>query len=173
MKEDALKRMVNENRDAFDHRTPAEKVWKGIAGTLFGRETISLWNSVSLWRAAAVLLLGVSVLLLVTGQRTVNLPGITSAQQEFRDVESYYSAQISEKSALISQEGLFADDSFTQDIQKLEAMYTVLAEEMKKHPSEKVKDALVLNMIVRIDLLNQQIQKLEDIRRPKEEGASI
>jgi hypothetical protein len=33
---------------------------------------------------------------------------------------------------------------------------------MKTSPSAKVKDALILNMLVRIDLLNQQIQKLED-----------
>ena len=74
---------------------------------------------------------------------------------------------------MISNEGLFADDSFTQDIQKLEAMYAVISEEMKKHPSEKVKDALVLNMLVRIDLLNQQIQKLEESKEKKAPDTSI
>jgi hypothetical protein len=38
---------------------------------------------------------------------------------------------------------------------------------MKIKPSEKVKDALILNMLVRIDLLNQQIKKLEDSRKDK------
>lgn len=94
-------------------------------------------------------------------------------QQDFADIETFYSAQISEKVALISTEDMFADDSFTPDIQKLEAMYTVLAEEMKKHPSQKVKDALVLNMLVRIDLLNQQIQKLEETKKRKSETAVI
>lgn len=173
MKEDSLHRMVKEHREEFDHRSPSKKVWKGIVNTLFGREVVSLWNSVPLWRAAAIVLFGLSAYLLFTGPRTVTMPGLALSQQEFRDVESYYSAQISEKVALISHEGLFSDDSFTQDLQKLEAMYTVLAEEMKKHPSEKVKDALVLNMIVRIDLLNQQIQKLEDTKRDKAEAAAI
>jgi hypothetical protein len=40
-------------------------------------------------------------------------------------------------------------------------MYMVLKEEMKASPSEKVKDALVLNLLVRIDLLNQRLHKLE------------
>jgi hypothetical protein len=40
-------------------------------------------------------------------------------------------------------------------------MYHVLKEEMKSHPSQKVKDALVLNLLVRIDLLNQQLHKIE------------
>jgi hypothetical protein len=40
-------------------------------------------------------------------------------------------------------------------------MYMVLKEEMEARPSRKVKDALVLNLLVRIDLLNQQLQKLD------------
>lgn len=44
-------------------------------------------------------------------------------------------------------------------------MYEVLREEMKASPSEKVKDALILNMLIRIDVLNQQIKKLEDLRK--------
>jgi hypothetical protein len=37
----------------------------------------------------------------------------------------------------------------------------ILKEEMKSQPSEKVKDALVLNLLVRINLLNQQLYKLD------------
>jgi hypothetical protein len=33
---------------------------------------------------------------------------------------------------------------------------------MKTHPTQKVKDALVLNLLVRIDLLNQQLHKIEE-----------
>ncbi len=59
--------------------------------------------------------------------------------------------------------------SFTQDLEKLDAMYQVLREQMKSHPSEKIKDALILNMLVRIDLLNQQIENLEDSEKKAEE----
>ena len=52
-------------------------------------------------------------------------------------------------------------NGFTQDFQQLEAMYMILKEEMKNTPSQKVKDALVLNLLVRINLLNQQLYKLE------------
>ena len=51
-------------------------------------------------------------------------------------------------------------NGFTQDFKQLEAMYMILKEEMKSRPSEKVKDALVLNLLVRINLLNQQLYKL-------------
>ena len=81
---------------------------------------------------------------------------------EFRDVEQFYTEQISEKVKLISNfkraDGL---NGFTHDFHQLEAMYNVLNEQMKSNPSDKVKDALVLNLLVRIDLLNQQLHKLE------------
>ena len=48
-------------------------------------------------------------------------------------------------------------------------MYLVLREQMKSHPSEKVKDALILNLLVRIDLLNQQIEYIEDSKKAKSE----
>jgi hypothetical protein len=57
-------------------------------------------------------------------------------------------------------------NGFTRDFEQLEAMYMVLREEMKTRPSEKVKDALVLNLLVRIDLLNQQLHKLEEGHEP-------
>ncbi len=166
MKKDALEKLVSAHRDEFDNRTPSQGVWERISRAVFEGSEKSLWNSVGLWRAAAVLLMGVTVFLYFGKQSGLPIRAASSSQ-EFNDVESFYSAQIMEKAALISNEGLFVDDSFTQDLQKLEAMYAVMADEMKRHPSEKVKDALVLNMLVRIDLMNQQIQKLEESKQKR------
>lgn len=94
------------------------------------------------------------------------------ALNEFREVETYYNQQISEKVQLINSydrsEGL---NGFTMDIHQLEAMYMVLKEEMQSSPSQKVKDALVLNLLVRIDLLNQQLHRL-DAQEEEEARAS-
>ena len=173
MKKNTFEKFVHEHRDEFDDKSPSENVWKEIFHALFGSKSNSRWNSVSIWRAAAIVLMGVSVYLFFNKQLPLKEVKSLANQQDFKDIESFYTAQISEKVALISNEGLFADDSFTQDLQKLEAMYTVISEEMKKHPSEKVKDALVLNMLVRIDLLNQQIQKLEESKEKKDPATSI
>ena len=90
--------------------------------------------------------------------------------QEFSDVEAFYVQQISNKVQMIDQingnEGL---NGFTHDFRQLEAMYLVLKEEMKTRPSKKVKDALVLNLLVRINLLNKHLKQLED-ERIGEEG---
>ena len=62
---------------------------------------------------------------------------------------------------------------FTQDYQKLDAMYQVLKEEMKLHPSKKVKDALILNFLIRIDLLNQQLHELDKGFKPMEKTKEV
>ena len=157
---DHLEDFVHRNRDAFDDKEPSRRVWAGVETTL-GLSNISWKQPVYLWRAAAIFFMALSVYLLIpkgsigTGQ--------AQALKEFSDVEAFYVQQISNKVDMIdefsSSDGL---NGYTQDFQQLEAMYLVLKEEMKARPSEKVKDALVLNLLVRIDLLNQHLQRLED-----------
>jgi hypothetical protein len=153
---------VRKNRDAFDDKEPSGKIWKRIDRDLFPREKISVWNSVTVWRAAAMIFMVLSVYLLVPKNAITDTKQNTAALNEFTDVEEFYIEQISQKTELIEEfqrnEGL---NGFTHDFQQLEAMYMVLKEEMKTRPSQKVKDALVLNLLVRIDLLNQQLHKLE------------
>lgn len=150
---------VQQNRNAFDDKEPSEKIWKNISGSL-PTSGKTWWHSVVLWRAAAIIFMALSVYLVIpktpVGQQNA------TALREFTDVEAFYVEQISQKVQLIDEyqrnEGL---NGFTQDFQQLEAMYMVLKEEMKNRPSQQVKDALVLNLLVRIDLLNQQLHKLE------------
>jgi hypothetical protein len=154
-----LEDFIRQNKVAFDDKEPSEKVWTNIRRNMF---TISLWNSIGVWRAAAVVLLGFCIYLAVP--RLVNQYDKKIVLNEFHDVESFYISQISEKVDQIKESrgqeaGL---NGFTRDFQQLEAMYQVLKEEMKVSPSQKVKDALVLNLLIRIDLLNQQLHKIEE-----------
>jgi hypothetical protein len=164
---DRIEDFIQQNRNAFDDKEPSEKVWTGVERALIFSSS-SWWNSVMLWRAAAVIFMVLSLYLLIPkdGSRKQN----ELALKEFTDVENFYAEQISEKVELIGSfqrnEGL---NGFTHDFQQLEAMYLVLKEEMKTHPTQKVKDALVLNLLVRIDLLNQQLHKLEKGYKTEEE----
>jgi hypothetical protein len=163
---DSLKKFILQNRESFDDKQPDEKVWKKIEASLPAGKTISLWNSVSMWRAAAVLFLGLATYFFVTGnQSSLHKKEIAMLQGEFSDLEVYYSSEIAEKVSLISHmEESGEADTFTQDFQKLDAMYQVLKEQMKTQPTQKVKEALVLNLLVRIDLLNQLLHKLEQVQ---------
>jgi hypothetical protein len=164
---DQLEDFIKQNRSAFDDKEPSEKVWKGVEATL--PQKTSLWNSVVMWRAAAVIFMVLSGYLLIP-KNIISKQNSDMALNDFKDVEAFYVAQISEKVELIdgfkTTEGL---NGFTHDFKQLEAMYNVLKDEMKNHPSLKVKDALVLNLLVRIDLLNQQLNHLEKEYRPESE----
>lgn len=165
---DQLENFVRKNREAFDDKEPSNAVWKRVAEKLPVDRKISWWNSVMMWRAAAVIFMALSLYLLIppkpTRPQTNDL-----ALKDFNDVETFYVEQISEKVELIDDmqkhEGM---NDFTQNFKQLEAMYAVLKEEMKIHPSKKVKEALVLNLLVRIDLLNQQLHTLENDSEKKD-----
>jgi hypothetical protein len=171
MKKD-IEKFIRDNRNAFDDKEPSEKIWKNIENNLrFSKP--SLWNQVGLWRAAAVVFMVLSGYLMIPKSQLI--PQNDAAMKEFSETESFYIKQISEKVELIGEfernEGL---NGFTHDFQQLEAMYNVLKEEMKNRPSQKVKDALVLNLLVRIDLLNQQLHKLDGESKPsKEDKAQV
>jgi hypothetical protein len=154
-----LEDFIRQNKAAFDDKSPSDKNWNRISRTLF--EKNSLWNSVGIWRAAAVILFGICIYLALPKLQDRKENAI--ALNEFKDIESFYISQINNKvDQLSNQRGVEAGlNGFTHDFQQLEAMYQVLKEEMKIHPSQKVKDALVLNLLIRIDLLNQQLHKIE------------
>lgn len=167
-----LEDFVRQNRTAFDDREPSDKVWNSIESEIGFKAKTSFWNSVSIWRAAAILFMVLSAYLMFPKKDSAQRSD-TVALTEFNDVESFYTKQISEKVDLIDDfkrnEGL---NGFTRDFEQLEAMYMVLKEEMKSRPSAKVKDALVLNLLVRIDLLNQQLHKLEIGEESKDENTT-
>lgn len=163
---DHLEDFVHRNRDGFDDREPSSRVWPRIERSL-GLSGSSWRQPLFLWRAAAIFFMALSLYLLIPrGQMKSES---MQALKEFSDVEAFYSQQISHKEEMIGEingnEGL---NGFTQDFQQLEAMYMVLKEEMKARPSQKVKDALVLNLLVRVDLLNQHLHRLEQERVEEE-----
>lgn len=170
---DGIEDFIARNRGAFDDKAPPQSVWENIHSSLHPRRQVrGWWSELMMWRAAAVVFLALSMYLMVSGQRLdqPNDEGARVAMREFDDVEAYYIGEISQKVELI--ESIAADDTggeITPDFQRLEAMYHVLKEEMKSAPSKKVKDALVLNLLIRIDLLNQQLHKLEKEDKQGEE----
>jgi hypothetical protein len=170
---DLLKEFIDQNRGEFDNRQPSNSAWGNIENSL-PKARVVWWNSVTLWRAAAILLMGLSSYLLISP----NKQGLQSTKQltnEFKDLDTFYNTQITEKVELVSQFQLESGDlgdEVTQNLQKLEAMYQVLKLEMKNRPTQDVKDALVLNLLVRIDLLNQQLNKL-DRRGVKETSKTV
>ncbi|MBA4058701.1 MAG: hypothetical protein C0490_28550, partial [Marivirga sp.] len=94
---DPLEDFIRQNRNAFDDKEPSEKVWKNINAAL-PVKTESMWNSLSLWRAAAIVFMALSIYLLIPGKSDRNGKNLlTSQATDFNDVEAFYFQQISEK----------------------------------------------------------------------------
>jgi len=170
--QDALARFIAQNRAAFDrHEDPA--LWPSIEAALPARGRTVIWHSVTLWRAAAVVFFALSAVLLSLGRFGKSEKPDTAALLGFNDLENYYGGQISEKMDLVhryqAQTDLTEDD-VTQNLKKLEAMYLVLKDQLKARPTQDVRDALVLNLLVRIDLINQQLHKLDSDHPPVHVG---
>ncbi len=161
---DQLGKFIEENREGFDTQSTPENSWQKIESSLPKISKQIFWNSIGFWRAAAVVLLGLSVYLFVAKNYSRPNKQEVASMQGFTDLESYYSLQIAEKMNLVShyqsQTGL-TEDEVTQNLKKLEAMYLVLKDELKRRPTQDVRDALVLNLLVRIDLINQQLNKFD------------
>ena len=62
---DSLKEFVAQNKQAFDAHQPADSSWKQIEMKL-PEKRFRLWNSVILWRSAAILLMGISIFLFIS-----------------------------------------------------------------------------------------------------------
>ena len=161
---DSLGKFIAENRDAFDAQNPPDNAWKKIETALPDSSRQIFWSSVTVWRTAALVFFGLSAYLLITKNYSRPNKQEIAEIQGFNDLEVYYSSQISEKMDMVhryqSTTGL-TEDEITQNLKKLEAMYLVLKDEMRRRPSQDVRDALVLNLLVRIDLINQQLHKLD------------
>lgn len=159
---DGLEEFIRRNRDAFDDQEAPATVWSRISSNLNLSENRRWWNNLVLWKAAAVIFMCASVYFAISGKQS-QPESDALALNEFKDVEAFYISEISEKVELIeSIAGGDGTDDLTHDFKQLEAMYLVLKEELRTRPSKKVKDALVLNLLVRINLLNQQLQRIEE-----------
>lgn len=162
---DELKDFTEQNRAAFDTKEVPEKVWTNISQNLFGRQ--HFWQPIRYWQAAAVVFFALSSFLFLQDKVGVGVQQQAS-MKEFKATEAFYIEQISEKMKMIHAVNASDLNGFTQDFQQLEAMYMVLKEEMNNKPSEKVKDALILNLIIRINLLNKQLHEVEDAQTQDE-----
>lgn len=169
---DNLEQLVRDNRAAFDDKEPGKKVWDKIARRLDNKNSYE-W----IWKAAAVVFFLSTVGLGVFQYKSNSSVNFTAQQEqintEFQSIENFYIEMISEKKSMIydfEADNQIIDQTFEQDLQKLDAMYQVLKEELKANPSKQVVDALILNLLVRIDILNAQLQELDEADTESEGG---
>jgi hypothetical protein len=172
---DNLEKFIHENREQFDNREPGDELWNNISNKLDHSHRPERFINHWIWKAASIVLFVAVLGLLIERQFrqakevTINRPQKQTI--EFKQVEEYYTSLIVSKRAEI-QDYLQANPSFrnefTGDILQLDSMYVSLKMELSNNYSEKIVDAMIVNLQMRIRILNQQLNILQKIKNAKE-----
>lgn len=182
-KNDSLENFIRRNKQEFDRFVPSEEIWAKLENALDEKKQpkVITLTYTTLWRAAAVvlLLMGVTVLWRYAGFRgqeskvAIKNIDLKKINPELAEVEIYYTSLIAQKNDEIKK---FTDADpelsrdFSKELASLDSMYVKLKEELATLPAkEKVMDAMILNLQLRIQVLNQQLAILEKIRNLKKE----
>ena len=160
---DKIEKFIIANRQDFNSDRPGKDVWRNIESSLGWREKVGI--SI-LWKAAAVFFFAVSSLLLIERQGSSDFPQQIAIDQDFTLIEQFYISQINEMKDeidILLTSDIDVDDNFKEDLGKLDAMYLVLKDNLSQNPSRGVIDALVLNLIMKIDLLNEKLLEIDEV----------
>lgn len=164
--DDRIEHFIAANRSAFDDEEPSEKVWQHIAR----KRQKNSWGV--LWKIAAVVfLISTTYLIAERNFDTSADEGQSEQLSEFTQVESYYTMLIAEKKTEISN---MADGElkreFLLEIEQLDEQYGQLKQTYKnQHSGDLLMDAMINNLRLRIDILNQQLEILKKLKQQTDE----
>jgi len=186
-----LENFVRDNRENFDTANPSPKVWENIESKLNGskKETPVRQMKKKWWMAAAAITLILSATAAYFLLQQPPAPSslaetkTTPAKSETRDldiaaIDPNYAKQVAKFSGLIEekqkelqliqteQPSLY--EKFSDDIKKLDSTYHLLKHELPVNPNkEELLQAMIYNLQLQIDLLNQQLNIIQKIKASK------
>jgi hypothetical protein len=188
-----LERFIRENREAFDHLEPNAALWDKI-GDAIGENKQATTRVISMswvrWAVAATLFLALAGTVsyqLFWKSRTADLPIAQTNTTHEEPVDALVSQIDPQYAKLVSQftevietkqnqlKKMAKDDpelyqKFSGDIQRLDSSYHVLRSTLNANPNtEQLLQAMISNLQMQIDLLNQQLSIIQQVKQPKSE----
>jgi hypothetical protein len=188
-----LERFIRDNREAFDQLEPNAELWNKI-GEAIGENKKATTRVISMswvrWAVAATLFLALAGTVsyqLLWKSRTSDLPiAQTNKTQEapvdplVSQIDPQYAKLVSQFTEVIetkqSQLKKMAKDDpelyqqFSGDIQRLDSSYHVLRSTLNANPNtEQLLQAMISNLQMQINLLNQQLSIIQQVKQPKSE----
>ena len=166
---DQFEKFIMENRSSFDDSEPSNDLWNKIDHQLGKKKsTLSV-----IWKVAAVLFLVSTIALLFDRQIESNSGPALS--QEFVEAEDYYMMMINQRRQLITEKLTpEQEQEFLSEINDLDSMYLALKKTYQTNSSsERIMDAMINNLQLRLDILNRQLEILENIKGQTNENETI
>ena len=182
--EDKLKKFVDQNREAFDELEPDAQLWNTIEKKLDQKEAVQR-KSLSgqwIWKVAAVLFLGLSLALLfdkfnpISSQKSGSNQTAYQLPAQLLQVEQYYHTRIDEGMKELA--GLSQDDpellsELTAELIKMDSLYDQLKTKLPSASNpDAVIDAMTANLQLRMELLNNQMQLLQEFKIRRQSNRS-
>ena len=180
---DNIERFIRDNREGFDTELPGKKNWEEIEKQ-FGipKAPARIFSMTILrWSAAAAIFAGI----IATGLYLFNMPSAPSIENLAQDpvveqIDPQYAKMVAQFSSLIEEKQLELKSlekdnpelfkQFAGDIKKLDSTYQVLRNTLPANPNkEQLLEAMISNLQMQIGLLNQQLQIIQQVKRPKNE----
>ena len=175
--DDRLEKFLKTHREDLDDKIPRNDLWEGIARELPNAKQRRISKPVIFWRAAAVILLLFSSWLVFDKltQGTQEGTIVADLNPQLIEAEDYYISLIDQKREeilMISEKYEFGSD-FLYEIDQLDSMYVVLKQDMANGNEENLVDAMILNLQLRIEILNQQLSIIQSIENNQQDEAVI
>lgn len=160
---DKLEKFTKENREGFDSEEPREDLWNRIEEELPAPQKESWW---SYWKVAAMFFLVSTVMLLADKYQGTTEAPIQSMtiSEEFSEAEQFYSRLIAERQVQIDVYEVQGDlhREFLDDMHELDDLYLELRTTFEsKNGDQKLIDAMISNLRLRMRILDRQIEILE------------
>ncbi len=192
-----LERFVRDNREAFDNMEPSSALWDKIGEAIGEEKkttTRVVRMSWARWAVAATLFLALAGTIsyqLFRQQASSDLPIaqttdtpksqvaapeaidplVNQIDPQYAKLVSQFTEVIETKQSQLKQ--MEKDDpelykQFAGDIQKLDSSYHVLRSTLNANPNtEQLLQAMISNLQMQIDLLNQQLTIIQKVKQPK------
>ena len=171
--DDRLEKFVRKHRDEMDEKSPSNDLWQKIQGDLKSEtRQRSLGTPMVYWRAAAVILLLITSWLVLDrfaggDVQNDNQQVAVAIHPELQEAEYFYVSLISEKRQEIrdlSQKYDLGED-FLKELDELDTMYDLLKKDLANGDEENLIDAMIRNLQLQIEILNQQLIIIKSIEK--------
>lgn len=193
-----IERYIRDNREAFDDKEPSDALWDKISGQLpNGSMSVETQTTEAKivhkdfqnssyfkrfeglnWRLAAsvLVLLGIGVVLFninqkyqLTAQPEIVLTNPAMAKQVGQYTQLVENKRIELKTLTENNPNLYKQ--FAQELDILEKSYQSLRADLPKNQNqETLISAMIQNLQLQIDILNQQLQIIDKIKNSKNEN---
>jgi hypothetical protein len=182
-----LEQFISENREAFDSEEPRPQLWKNLRADMQNQDKRNdkvFHLSFLRWTAAAAIIIMVLGMFYYMNRQQAdnnfaNNPTPVQPQDELSKINPAYAKEVYHFTQLVElkQQELKQIDKehpelygqFVEDIKKLDSSYRVLRAELSANPDpEIVLEAMLQNLRLQADLLNQQLTVIKQIKQNKQ-----